>query len=354
MCVVACSDNTTSKPLPTIVADATSSAPVSGDDGATGIIDAGTRDVDHALGITDGLTEAREVGILDATPALDVAILNDAQMRRPDADAVIRSDASDDGVGESTPTIIQDTGDELVLLFVGNSYVNSNNLPNIVCELARQTGRWQRVDCRSVTAGGYRLTQHAADAEAGHQLGQFLDPNHPERPPWDAVILQEQSQIPGFPLNHAEVLSFEQAVIDLDRRIAAIGAETALMMTWGRRDGDSRNMALYPDYPTMQTRLRDGYERAVVGASSAVRRVYLIPAGLAWRATFQRDPMGDFLGLYSRDGSHPAFAGSWLTALVLLHHLVGVEPGELAPLGDRPALELSLRLRQDARSVPPQ
>ncbi len=282
-------------------------------------------------------------------PAVDAGSLPpDARITGPDAATV-------DAASLVMPReIIEDAGEELALLFVGNSYVNSNNLQNIVCDLARQTERWASVRCERVTAGGKRLNQHESDAAAGQRLGQWLDPNNADRPQWDAVILQEQSQIPGFPEGNAELLASRQAVADLDARVAAIGAQTALMMTWGRRDGDNRNPQLYPDYLTMQSRLAAGYEAAANAASTSDRTVHVIPVGRAWQQTWMRDPEGDFRALYSGDGSHPAFPGSWLSAAVLLNHLVSLSPDDASPTNRGPEMDQLLRLREDVRAVSPQ
>ena len=322
-------------------------------DGRVPMSDGGGQELDATTAGDRGLNP--DLGHSDADLTMDDARLPQADAGQPTADAM-PPEAMDaglpiDAAPPARPGIIEDTGDELTLLFVGNSYVNSNNLQNIVCELARQTGRWAEVVCQRVTAGGKRLSQHEADAANGAQLGQWLDPNNPDRPQWDAVILQEQSQIPGFPERNMELLASQQAVVALDARIAAIGAETALMMTWGRRDGDDRNPGLYPDYQTMQARLAAGYTRASEIASTRERTVHVLPVGLAWRQTWMRDADGDFRALYSGDGSHPAFLGSWLSAAVILNHLVDLDPDDAQPLNDRPSAEQLPGLRADVRAV---
>jgi hypothetical protein len=247
--------------------------------------------------------------------------------------------------------MIEDTGDELALLFVGNSYIESNQLHDVVCELARQTRRWNAVRCERVTSYGHRLFQHALDAASGLRIWRQLDPENEARPVWDAVILQGQSQIQGFPEGHRELREFRQAIVDLDRLIVAIGAETALIMTWGRRDGDRTNREIYPDYPTMQARLQGGYEAAARNASTADRTVHVIPVGAAWQQTFLRSVDEDFPGLYHGDGTHPALPGTYLSALVILNYLTGVHPQDLGPLNMGPDANLADRLKRDAQAV---
>ena len=289
-------------------------------------------------------------GDVDATLALDAGFAPDAVVMR---DSAVMPDANPalDAAQASMGAIVADPGAELALLFVGNSYTNANRLDRVVCDLAEQTGRFESVQCEKVTAGGYRLIQHAADAASGQRLGQLLDPQNPMRPAWDAVVLQEQSQIPGFPENHEALLGFRQGVVDLDARIAAVGAETALFMTWGRRDGDAHNQGLYPDFLTMQRRLQAGYTTAAAAATTPERRVHVIPVGLGWQRTYERDAESDFRALYSGDGSHPARPGTYLSALIILNHLIGLDLDRVADPENGPAPALAGRLREDAHEV---
>jgi hypothetical protein len=253
---------------------------------------------------------------------------------------------------ESAEAIVPDPGEELAILFVGNSYTSVNALDETVCVMARQTMRFEEVICKRVTRDGWRLAQHATAAASGEELAQLLDPNDRRRIMWDVVVLQEQSQIPGFPAAQMDNQSFVEAVAELNGRIAAAEAQTALLMTWGRRDGDPRNR-IFPDYPTMQTRLNQGYHRAAEAASTPERPVHVIAAGEAWRRTWQRDPEADFFRLYLNDGSHPAQPGTFLTAMVILKRAVGLSPAELSPPeGWDLDPELVARLRGDVE--PPQ
>ena len=88
-------------------------------------------------------------------------------------------------------------------------------------------------------------------------------------------------------------------------------------------------------------------------ASTPERAVHVIPVGRAWQQTFERDAEGDFRALYSRDGSHPAFLGSWLSAAVILNHLVALSPDDAGPTDRGPEMEQLLRLREDVRAVSP-
>jgi hypothetical protein len=171
---------------------------------------------------------------------------------------------------------------------------------------------------------------------------------------WDVVVLQEQSQIPGFPAAQVDHASFVESVAELNGRIAAAEAQTALLMTWGRRDGDARNLVIFPDFPTMQTRLNQGYTGAAEAASMPDRPVHVIAAGEAWRRTYLRDPDGDFRNLYLNDGSHPSRSGTLLTAMTILRRTIAVDPRTLnQPEGWALDAELVERLANDARGEAP-
>jgi cysteine-rich repeat protein len=93
----------------------------------------------------------------------------------------------------SAEPILSDPGPELKLLFVGNSYTSRNTLHNIVNQLATELGVFTDVVTAARTSGGRQMPQHAAELASGGQLATLLASED-----WNAVILQEQSQIPGF------------------------------------------------------------------------------------------------------------------------------------------------------------
>ena len=74
------------------------------------------------------------------------------------------------------------------VLFLGNSYTAYNNLHTLVQQLGQQGNRVVIVDRN--TPGGYTLAQHLTNAASMQRIRQGN---------WDAVVLQEQSQIPTIP-----------------------------------------------------------------------------------------------------------------------------------------------------------
>ena len=201
------------------------------------------------------------------------------------------------------------------VLFVGNSYTNRNNLPQVLADLASSLGDSLVWDANLI--GGYTLQAHASNATTL----ALLDSNR-----WDAVFLQEQSQRPAQdPTQVAtNVYPFAEQLVEAVR--AGNPCSLPLFyMTWGRKDGDSDNCATYPPvctYEGMQARLRDSYLE--MGQQN---RAGIAPVGVVWQRIRDLYPS---MGLYHPDGSHPSETGSYLVACVMyaaLYHRSPVGAG---------------------------
>ena len=142
---------------------------------------------------------------------------------------------------------------------------------------------------------------------------------------WDVIVLQDQSQVPGFPRTQSDWVDSKDAAIALTERIDDEGADVMLLMTWGRRSGDSMNTVRYPNFTAMNDHLLQGYLDYANNATSAhpAASVYVAPVGLAFAkihddllaAGTDPDQSGTlFHDLYTSDGSHPSLHGSYLAA----------------------------------------
>lgn len=222
------------------------------------------------------------------------------------------------------------------MLFLGNSYTLQNDLPVHVAEVFAAAG--ETVVAVPLATPGWRFVDHVTAIETADtpHAAAFASAA-------DWVFLQEQSQIPGFPEGEAELEGSLEAAVALDGYAATTGARTMFLMTWGRRDGDPDNAALYPDFPTMQARLADGYLAYAEAASQDGTTAWVAPAGLAWQRIYDdvvaagEDPLeigGAFAGLYSEDGSHPSPRGTYLAACVLYASTTGLSPEGLAAPDD--------------------
>ena len=117
------------------------------------------------------------------------------------------------------------------VLFLGNSYTFVNDLPQLTANFSQAAGDSLIFD--SNTPGGYSLQQHSVNQTT---LTKIALGN------WDFVVLQEQSQMPSFPLSQVLVEVFPYAK-KLDSLIKAANpcTQTIFFMTWGRKNGDSYN-----------------------------------------------------------------------------------------------------------------
>ena len=211
---------------------------------------------------------------------------------------------------------------------MGNSYTSANSLDSIVDGVMSAASNSANVT--SLTGGGMRLSQHSNNVgTAGHQWNTTLNNGV-----WDWVVLQDQSQIPGFPRAHQEWISSKNGAVQLAQTIDAKGADSVLMMTWGRRDGDSVNTQRFPDFSTMQDELEAGYLDYRDNMSSH-GDVWVAPVGLAFEYIHDQiianggtptNSGNTFYDLYSSDGSHPSISGSYLAGLVIYATITGDDP----------------------------
>lgn len=207
----------------------------------------------------------------------------------------------------SSPQPIDEHDAPLRVLFIGNSYTFYNDLPGLFAELVRSSGK--EVEAEMAAEAGWTLADHAVSGET-QKLLRSQD--------WDYVILQEQSIIPSLPMEREGRMY--PAVNALDGIIQEIGAETVLLMTWGRREGFLEKGI--PDFAAMQSQLHEGYNDIGVEVGAIVA-----PVGLAWQAAISHEADID---LWEYDGSHPSLKGSYLAANVLYAAISGRSPQDLA------------------------
>jgi len=179
------------------------------------------------------------------------------------------------------------------ILFIGNSYTFSNDLPEMFSKLAREGGH--DVSAEVIANGGWTLEEHAQSNDTLENI---------QNGEWNYVILQEQSVIPSNPIVREQRMY--PAVRNLYREIEIIGGSTILFMTWGRRDGLLQ--LGYRNYNEMQAELERGYEKIANELNITVS-----PVGTAWQKALEKDTQID---LWQMDGSHPSVKGTYLTACV--------------------------------------
>ena len=185
--------------------------------------------------------------------------------------------------------------DSASVLFVGNSYTYYNTLPDILVDLAASLGDVVSQD--SQTGGGATFQGHAGNAAVYTKINSE---------PWDFVVLQGQSQEPSFPEAQVDTETIPYAKQLSDSIYAnRFCSEVLFFMTWGRENGDPQWIPI-STFEGMNNRLRDAYLRMSDTVQGAVS-----PVGVAWKRVRDNHPS---IQLYSGDGSHPSYAGSYLAA----------------------------------------
>ncbi len=180
------------------------------------------------------------------------------------------------------------------ILFIGNSYTGTNDLPGLVRSM------WQGgpVDIQSHIVGGSTLAQHWNEGQALALIRSGK---------WDFVVLQEQSMLPIV----GRMLMWYYARL-FDAEIRKAGGRTVFYMTWAR--------SWWPESQAALTNAYQGIAREL-GADVA-------PVGLAWEDTLRLRPD---ITLFVEDGSHPSPRGSYLAACVMLAVLGGGPSDNLPP-----------------------
>jgi hypothetical protein len=199
------------------------------------------------------------------------------------------------------------------ILFIGNSLTYANDLPAMVCRLARAASR--HAICESVAKPDYSLEDHWNERDARRAITHG----------WDFVVLQQGPS--ALPESRALLIDYTRR---FDAEIRKAGARTALYMVWPSRSrrGDF-----------------EGVSQSYRGAAKAVGGI-LLPAGDAWRSAWAID---ERLALYSPDGLHPTSLGTYLAAIVT-YQLIFNQPAPAAPVDGVPATDAAL-LRRAAADV---
>lgn len=185
--------------------------------------------------------------------------------------------------------------DSISVLYIGNSYTYVNDLPSVVNSLTLSLG--DKITYNSQTIGGATFATHA---------GNSLTYTKIHSNPWDFVALQGQSQELSFPTSqvNAESLPYIEQLND-SIHSNNYCSQTILFMTWGRQNGDPQWDSI-STYNGMQERLTNAAVRMADSIDASVSAV-----GVAWKYVRENYPS---INLYSSDGSHPSFEGTYLAA----------------------------------------
>lgn len=201
------------------------------------------------------------------------------------------------------------------ILFIGNSYTYVNDLPLLLSNVSQSAGDSLIYDSNCI--GGYTLQLHSTNATSLQKINQG---------DFDYVVLQEQSQLPSFPISQVQSSVYPYAQ-QLDSIIRATNSctETVFYMTWGRKNGDASNCPNWPPvctYSGMDSLLRLRYQNMANTNSALVS-----PVGAVWR--YIRNNYAN-IELYNADESHPSLAGSYAAACTFYSILFRKDPSQIS------------------------
>jgi hypothetical protein len=206
-----------------------------------------------------------------------------------DGDGDTTDDDPDEGVGDGDG---DGDGDEegLRVLFIGNSYTYTNDLPGMVESMAIASSI--PVSITSLTHGGYFVASHLMHPETAELLGQGFD----------VVVINGE---PFEPLLAYEVFEYGvETVVNM-----AGDARIVLYQTWPRHPTNPELIELGLTVEEMWAGLEQGYYQVSLTVDAEIATV-----GAAWMYVLEHET---WINLYSADGNHPSYAGSYLAACVI-------------------------------------
>ena len=185
------------------------------------------------------------------------------------------------------------------VLYIGNSYIYTYDVPEIVSNMAASTG--DNISFEMNCPGGYTLKQHFTNSTTISLIKQGG---------WDYVVLQEQSQFPSFPIEQveAEVFPYAHALDSLIKTHNPC-ATTLFFMTWGRKNGDQHNCQYFPPlctYEGMDSLLALRYTMMAEQNFASIA-----PVGRVWRYIRENH---SHIDPYSSDESHQSKIGAYAVA----------------------------------------
>lgn len=199
------------------------------------------------------------------------------------------------------------------VLFLGNSYTSSNNLTQLIANMATSIG--DTLEWEMVAPGGYYLYDHSVSATSINKI---------ESGNWDYVVLQDQSQATTLPETQMALGYSTAHVLDSIINVHNPCAETMFYMTWGRKNGDSFFHQIYaPWYAEDTYEFMDSLIHTRYMFMSNENNTEVSPVGAVWKYIRQNYPN---IELYQPDESHPSLTGSYLAACCFYTSLFRKDP----------------------------
>lgn len=206
------------------------------------------------------------------------------------------------------------TGNEpqrpLRVLFIGNSYLYTNDLPAVVQALAADQG--VIIEATLHAEPDYSLSDHLRQRRTGTLLEK----------PWDWVVLQQGPS--ALPESRRDLVESARRVAT---RLEGKPTRIALMSAWPAQR-----------YAGMSLQAEASYREAATAIQACV-----LPAAAAWRIARAQQGAP---ALYAADRLHPTRPGTLLAAMTVTRGLLGMDPVIPVPApmdiadADKPQLRL--------------
>lgn len=191
--------------------------------------------------------------------------------------------------------------DALKILFIGSSYFNYNNLPELFMQFSRQGGK--ELDVDQYIPSGLFLGDHAENPITLSKI---------KADKWDYVILQGSGPGLAYPDSTTEHPVYP-AIKKLMKNIARNdeGSQIVFCMPWAFEDGMTWKKGWNDDYDEMQQKIN------VTSMQYAQELGFMLaPVGMAWSLVLKEKDY-PLHYLHFRDWNHPTKRGSYLMACVL-------------------------------------
>jgi len=191
----------------------------------------------------------------------------------------------------------------LSVLFIGNSYTQANNLPQLVAGIAKASGKAPAISVDSELQGGATLAMHWQNSAVQTKINKGT---------FTHMVFQGQSVEPQY-----NPTQFGAAAKKLADAAKKKNAKPVWFETWARAPGHAYYNTSYSggSPAVMQKDLRLAY-----GSVAKATGGLYAPVGDAWEASLKAHKT---IKLHTGDGSHPNEYGSYLAACVFYSLLSG-------------------------------
>lgn len=209
------------------------------------------------------------------------------------------------------------------ILFFGNSFTSSNDIPKMVEVIATSKGKTAAT--KAVTKGGQGFSYHLSKPATDEAL---------QSKSWNWVVLQDQSLNP----THVGKSDFMKTGQELAQRVAKLSPKANLVLyeTWAYSpkhaifSSTSKDKAAFANPDEMYAELHKSYAglHDALKAPASQQQVLVAPVGAAFARCVKEHPE---IQIYGGDHKHPSLAGSYLSAAVIYATLFNDSPIGAAP-----------------------